>query len=87
MRIDPSREQRFQPLVDARQAEAFLHQRVEAERRQVPFIEDDRVAQRDRLAVVRLPGEQIEQRARSSAVAPIPRLGGRTVENHPRIVR
>ena len=57
-------------------AEPFLHQRVEAERRQVAFVEHDRMAQRDRLAVVRVVGEQIEQRARALAVAPVPRRGG-----------
>ena len=48
---------------------AALDQRVEAERRQVAFVEDDRMAEIDRPAVVRLVGYQIEQRARTRAVA------------------
>ncbi len=59
-RIDPAREQPFQPLVDARSAEAFLDERVEAERRQVAVVEHNRMTERDRLAVVRLVGQQIE---------------------------
>ena len=50
----------------------FLHQRVEAERREVTLVEDDRVAQCNRLAVVRLVCEQIEQGLRAVAVASIP---------------
>src|SRR5258708_1513524 len=59
-RIDPAGEQSFQPLVDARSAEAFLDERVEAERRQVAVVEHNRMTERDRLAVVRLVGQQIE---------------------------
>ncbi len=54
VRIDASREQRLETLVDARPAQTALHQRVEAEGRQMALVEDDRMAQRDRAAVVRL---------------------------------
>src|SRR3989442_1329409 len=40
-----------------------LHQRVEAERRQVALVEHDRMAQRDRPIVVRAIGHQVEDRA------------------------
>ena len=36
-----------------RQRERALHERVEAERREVTFVEDDRVALRDRLKTLR----------------------------------
>ena len=72
MRIDAAREQRFEAGVDARPAERLLHQRVEAERRQVAFVEHDRMAQRDRPAVIRLLGQQVEERARPRAVALVP---------------
>ncbi len=64
----------------------FLTQRVEAEARQVPFVEDDRMAQRDRPAVVGLFGQQIEDFARARAIPPIPCRGGRAVESHPCIL-
>ena len=50
---------------------------------QVALVEHDRMAQRDRLAVVRLVGEQIEQRARARAVAAIPSQHLVAVQGHP----
>ena len=76
MWVDPSREQPFQLRVDARLAEAFLDQRVEAESGQMALVEHDGMAQRDRLAVVRLFREQVEERARARAVPPVPIDGG-----------
>ena len=64
VRIDPAREEILQPRIDARAAEPLLDQRVEAEAGQVAFVEHDRMAQRDRAAVVGLFVEQIEERAR-----------------------
>ena len=52
--------------------ERLLHQRVEAEGRQMPFVEHDRMPERDRLTVVGIVGEQIEEHPRSLAVAAIP---------------
>ena len=62
----------LEPLVDAGAAERLLHQRVETEGRQVPFVEHDRMPKRDRLAVVGIVREQIEEHPRSLAVAAIP---------------
>ena len=80
MRIDPSRKKRFEPRVDARAAECSLHERIEAEAREVTLVEHDRMAQRDRLAVVRLVYEEIENLARSLAIAAVPGDDERTVE-------
>jgi hypothetical protein len=62
-RIDAAREQAFKPGVDAGAAQRAFDEGVETERRQVAFVEDDRMAEVDRPAVVRLVGNQIEQRA------------------------
>src|SRR5204863_673464 len=86
MRVDTAGEERLEPRVDARAAETFLDQGVEAESRQVAFIEHDRMTQRDRAAVVRVNVEEIEKRARAFAVAPVPRRDGLTVDSHPTIL-
>jgi hypothetical protein len=83
--IDPAREERFQPRVDARAAERLLDQRVEAEPRQVPFVEHNRMAQLDRPLVIDAGVEEIEQRARARAVPPVPG-DGRFAIKHPLIV-
>ena len=83
VRIDPAREDRLQPRIDARSAERLLHERVEAEGRQVPFVEHDRMAQLDRLLVVDVGLEQIEQRPRARAVAPVPGDGGPAIQHLP----
>ena len=62
-RIDAAREERLEPFVDARLAEPAVDQRVEAECRQVPFVEDERVALGDRPLVIRLVGHEVENRA------------------------
>ena len=67
-------------------SQRLLDQGVEAERRNVTFVEDDRMAQRNRSAVVGLFGEQIEDFARARAIPPIPCRGGRAVESHPCIL-
>ena len=59
--VDAAREHAFEPLVDARAAEGPLDQRVHAERRQVPLVEDDGVSQRDRARAVGLRPNEIEQ--------------------------
>ena len=48
VRIDASRKELLEPRVDARTTQPSLHQCVEAERRQMAFIEHDRVSERDR---------------------------------------
>ena len=58
--------------VDARLAEPALQQRNDAERRQVALVEHDGVAERDRTGVVRVGIQEVEQPARSLAVALIP---------------
>jgi hypothetical protein len=54
-------------VVDPFAAEAFLDQRVDRKRRQVPFVEHDRVTQRDRALVVGRFVHEIEQGARARA--------------------
>ena len=86
VRIDPAREERFETAVDARAAERLLHERVEAERWQVAFVEDDRMAQRNRLRVVGLVVDEVEERARSRAVAAIPVDERRAVQRHESVI-
>ncbi len=81
MRIDAARKQRFERRVDVRPPETTLHQRVEAEPRQVALVEHDRMPQFDGTAVVRLVTDQIEQPLRTRAVAQIPVDEGLTVES------
>ena len=66
--------------VDPGPAERPLDQRVEAERRKMTLVEDDRMPQGDRLAVVGVSGEQIEEHPRSFAVAAIPGDERRTID-------
>ena len=61
--IDPSCEHALEAGIDARPAERPLDQGIEAERREMPFIEDDGMPQRNRLRVVGFRGEQVEQPA------------------------
>jgi hypothetical protein len=72
VRIDAAREQRFERCIDAGPAEPLLDQRIEAEAGQVPFVEHQRMAERDRPRVVRLVGDEVEQRLRPRAVARVP---------------
>jgi hypothetical protein len=72
VRVDAAREQLLEAGVDARAPESALHQRVEAERGQVPLVEHDGVPQRDRPLVVGLGRHQVENRPRALAVAGIP---------------
>jgi hypothetical protein len=78
-RVDASSKQRFEPGIDARTAERAFHERIEAERWQVAFVERDRVPQINRTRVVRGVGDEIEQRGRARPVARVPLLeeGGR----------
>jgi hypothetical protein len=82
VRIDAAGEERFEARVDARAAQPLFHERVEAEAGQMAFIEHDRMPERDRLAVVRLFREQVEQPARPRAVFPVPSDKGRAVNCH-----
>ena len=70
--IDAAREQALERVVDTRTSEPFLHQRVDAEGRQVPLVEDDRVAQRDRPREVGLRLDEIEQLSGSLPDSAIP---------------
>ena len=60
MRIDASSEQRFKADIDARPTQTALDERVEAERGQMALVKDDRMAQRDRAAVISLLADQVE---------------------------
>src|SRR4029078_13020154 len=82
VRIDAAREQRLEARIDAGTAQPLLDQRVEAEAGQVSFVEHDRMPEGDRLAVVRLFGEPIEEPARPRAVLPVPGDEGGTVDSH-----
>ena len=53
-------------------AQPALHERVEAEGRQMALVEHNRMPQRDRTAVVGVFADQIEKRLRPRAVASIP---------------
>ena len=85
MRIDPAREQRLESAIDAGATERFLHQRVKAERRQVSFVEHDRVTKGDRPAVIGVLGQQIEELLRPFPVADIPRHEEVAIQ-HPGII-
>src|SRR6185295_11810850 len=52
--------------------EAALHQGIEAEGREVTFVENDRMAQGDGTAVVRLVIDQVEQPFRAGTVPQVP---------------
>ena len=58
--IDAAREQGFERRIDTRASKALLYQRVERECRKMALVEDNRMAQGDRLAVVCLVCEQID---------------------------
>src|SRR5947207_2904500 len=73
MRVDAPREQRLEPLVDARSAERFFYQRVEAETRQVSIVENHGMPEVDGTLVIDVFGEHVEQRSRAVAVTLIPR--------------
>ena len=60
--IDAALEQLLEPRIHRRSAQAAAQERDHAERRQMPFVEHDRIAQRNRTAVVRRRIDQIEDR-------------------------
>ena len=62
-RIDAACEQRLEAGVDARATEPAFHERVETEGGEMPLIEHDRLAERDRPDVVRPVIQQIEERS------------------------
>ena len=84
--IDAAREQSLETRVDALAAETLLHERVEAEPRQMALVEDDGVSERDGPAVVHLLRQHVEQLAGTGAIAPVPGDGRRTVKCHPLIL-
>src|SRR4029078_2396414 len=71
-RIDAACEQCFESGVDAGALQRALDQCVETESRDVALVEDDRMAEVDRPAVIRGVSDEIEQRLRSRAIARIP---------------
>ena len=58
--------------IDARLAEPALHERVEAESRQVTFVEHQRMAERNRPRVVGLVPDEIEEHLGSLAIPGVP---------------
>ncbi|PYR29965.1 MAG: hypothetical protein DMF90_28720 [Acidobacteria bacterium] len=85
--IYPASEEGFEARVDARSPQALLDERIEAERREMALIKDDRVAERNRLCVVRIFGEQVEERGRSLPVSDIPRHQGVSIQEGGSTVR
>jgi hypothetical protein len=85
-RIDAAGEQRLEPGIDARTAEPPLDERVETKGGQVSFVKDDGMPQRDRLLVVRIVREQIEERAGARAIAAIPAEQLVAIHRHPAIM-
>ena len=80
LRIDAALEELLQPRVHGRQAEPPAQEREDAEGRQVPLVEDDRIAQGDRPAVVGRRIDQIENRLRPRPVPAVPVDRGRRVD-------
>jgi len=87
MRVDAAREQRLQPRIDARFAERPPDERVEAECRQMTFVEDEGMTERDGPRVVSGLVEEIEQRSRMCTIPEIPVDGGFAVEGRHRARR
>jgi len=72
LRIDATREELLEPFVDALAAEPLLHERVEAEGRQVTFVEDHWMPQGDGTGIVGLRTDEVEECTRSLPVATVP---------------
>ena len=78
--IDAALEKAFHLRVDARLTEAALEQCDDAEGRQVPLVEHDGIAQRNRPGVVRVGIQQIEQlRASARGCVDTSRRDGSTI--------
>ena len=80
LRIDPPLEEDLQIRIDARLPEAAAHERVDAEGREVPLVETDRVAKRDRPVRVRLRREQREELLGAPPVLPEPGESGLPID-------
>jgi hypothetical protein len=65
-RVDATRKQRLEPWVDAGTAEALPHEGDERKCGQVALVEHDRMTKVDRLTVVGVLCQQVEQRVRAS---------------------
>lgn len=70
--IDPAREKRLQPFIDAGAPVCSLHEGIEAEGGQVSFVKDDWVAQRDWPLIVRSVIDQREECGSAGAIAFVP---------------
>ena len=70
--IDAALEEPLEIGIDAGEPESAPQQGNHAERREVPLVEHDGIAQRDRTRVIGVGIDEIEQLARSGAVALIP---------------
>src|SRR2546422_3402351 len=80
-RIDAAREQHLELRVDAGRSQGGLHQRIEAERGHVAFVEHDGVPERDRVTVVgTLVDQEVEQGAGSLSIAAVPGNESRPVD-------
>ena len=71
-RIDATRKQLFEPFVDALTPKTFLHERVEAEGRQVTFVEHHRVAERDGAGIIGVRTNEVEEFTRPLPVSAVP---------------
>ena len=78
--VDAALEERLVSGVDPGVAQAALHERVDGEGRQVPLVEADRVAQRDRPRRVGFRQHAVEERQGAPPIAPIPGGEGRPIE-------
>jgi len=79
-RIDAAREERLELGVDTGAAECALDERVETEGGQMALVEDNRMPERDRLAVVRALRQQAEELARARTHTVIARDQRRAVD-------
>src|SRR6186713_2568524 len=72
VRIDASREQPLEALVDTPATERPLHQRVETERRKMALVEHDGMSERDGPGVIGLRLDDVEEARRALAVPTVP---------------
>lgn len=79
-RIDPTLEEPFEPAVERRFAEAALVQRQIAERGDVPFVKDERVAQRNRAVVECAVVNERKNLRGAPAIEPVPFQKARPIE-------
>ena len=82
-RIDAARKEPLELRIDARAPQAALDQGVDAEGRQVPLVEHDRMPERDRPLVIRVGAHEVEQLPRPLAVQLIPGAEGVSIHAGP----